>query len=129
MPLEYEFVNVHDWQQIPPRDRMDVVWASLMVNLGEITEKNADKFAARWLQVQHPALDDPGEEMRIYRLVHRCVGFWSNVCNMRDTSFSALVKRRYEHRIRRLEALAIEEETVRVDEDDGDDREALATDT
>lgn len=47
MSLNFDLSKVHNWREIDPAVRESIIWDTMIVGIGEITEATAEKFYAR----------------------------------------------------------------------------------
>lgn len=118
MSLDWNISKCENWEELKDEEHWPVtnalIWATMQVDLGEISEKNLDEFFTRLKmaeEVYGPLLftwekDQPKESLLTYGAVKRRIGLYTNVSNKTPNQFNkriAEVLRRHAEDVLRYE--------------------------
>lgn len=102
MALNWGIEKVKDWQQISMAKENGpegwktnrLVWKTMEIDMGSITEANVDEF---WKRIEANQKDDPPFDDRVVLTrddIVRRIGMWTNVSTLGPRAYAAKLKKR-----------------------------------
>jgi hypothetical protein len=91
MSLDWNATKAEKWHEIDEPWQTAIIWATMGVGMGTITEKNWREFVVRWIAIEraggwgNQAAENPRQ---VAEVVHNAIGLTTNVSKESNAKFA-----------------------------------------